>query len=211
MTSGANGDTLPRDMPPVLSRMLTLAFAASVLVGCGRAARLTSTSTDASRSFESHYAEAIARRSGAGEYTILLEDNGLRGSGQSGGALAPARSLPLAQSMVIRVLWRPMKGTRTDIPSATNALVDWYVWPGGGDPRAQVVHYRGAGFVRVRPSGDRVKVDVRGATLRPQRVLGGMSDPLGEHVVSGAFTAVRADARTEGRLRFLEQLGAAAP
>lgn len=173
-----------------MTRHPSLAFAAQFLLtvlpacalaGCASTPQstLTVTSLQSAQEFKPQFDAAYASRSAEGDYDVVLTGGSAPGEG--------AR-----QVMHVRVLYRPMRGTRLDHPSATNASIRWYVL---GDRPGDVVEYTGAGFVTVTPAavGDGVEVRVRNASLRPVATRGNLTDPLGPTTVQGTFQA-RTDA-----------------
>jgi hypothetical protein len=92
----------------------------------------------------------------------------------------------------IRVLYRPMRATRLDHPSATNASIRWIIT---GDTPRDVMEYAGAGFVTVKPDGDTASLTLRNASLRPVKSNGNMTDPLGPLTLTGTIVARRDKAR----------------
>jgi hypothetical protein len=175
------------------ARFLLTVLPAYALAGCATTPQstLTVTSLQSAQEFKPQFDAAYASRSAEGDYDVVLTGDAEGGSG--------AR-----QVMHVRVLYRPMRGTRLDHPSATNASIRWYVL---GDRPGDVVEYTGAGFVTVKPAavGDGVEVNVRNASLRPVATRGNLTDPLGATTVQGTFQA-----RTDPR-RVTELLAQVAP
>jgi len=100
------------------------------------------------------------------------------------------RSHPaVEQYLHVKVLWRPMSGMKADQPSATNAAIDWYVVSRDPD-RPGVLRYAGAGFVLAQPANDeRLRVEVRNASVKLERRDGDVYDPIGPAKLDGTFTA----------------------
>jgi hypothetical protein len=176
--------TVTRCRPSVLAaRLLLTLFPAYALAGgCATTPQstLTVTSVQSAQEFKPQFDAAYASRSAEGDYDVVLT-GGSAPTGASAGEGA-------RQVMHVRVLYRPMRGTRLDHPSATNASIRWYVL---GDRPGDVVEYTGAGFVTVSPAavGDGVEVRVRNASLRPVATRGNLTDPLGPTTVQGTFQA----------------------
>jgi hypothetical protein len=168
---------------------LPLAFAA---VGCaGGGTNLTVTSLQTRQTYQQPFTSAYAGRSEQGDFDVVAVKDG------------PARdgAPPVRQVMHVRVLWKPMTGTKLDHPTATNATIDWYVFDGSNP--AGLVAYSGAGFVDVRTSGGVATLDIRNATLKPVTREGGMVDPLGPTRLEG--TVVARTGRTEQVRQILAQ------
>jgi hypothetical protein len=152
---------------PVLVVLLLLA------TGCGSSpsgpGSVTLKPVGQSRPFAKSFEQAYVSRSQDGSYDIvLLDDDAVRLAAaiaaDPGRPLAAAPAVPLRQVVHIRVLWRPLVGTESDNPSATNAAINWYVFGGGSEQWTDLLHYGGAGFV-------------------------GLSDPLGTTRVNGTLVA----------------------
>src|SRR4051812_36928826 len=175
------------DYRPRLTRQLPLALLALPLavlaVGCaGGQTNLTVTSLQNHQTYQQPFTKAYAGRSEQGDFDVVL----VREGGAGGSAVASAA--PGVRHVVhVRVLWTPMKGTKLDHPTATNSIIDWYVFdasnPGG------MVAYTGAGFVDVQKSGDVATLDIRNATLKPTAREGGMIDPIGPAKLQGTVVA----------------------
>jgi hypothetical protein len=161
--------------------LLLALLPAWVLTGCATTPQstLTVTSVQSQQTFKPQFDSAYASRSAEGDYDVVLTGD----AGPAGAAGEDVR-----QVMHVRVVYRPMRGTRLDHPSATNASIRWYVL---GSRPGDVVEYTGAGFVTVKPAavGDGVEVNVRNASLRPVAAGGNLTDPLGPTTVEGTFQA----------------------
>ena len=144
---------------------------------------------------------------GTGEYEIVLiddddddDDGGATSAkskaAKSGEPLPPSQAAPLRQVVHVRVHWRPLRGTKPDHPSATNAVIDWYVTAPSGDvPQANDrLHYQGAAFVELGTNGQVAKVTISKAQMSLVEVVGSLHDPVGRSVLSGSFAAMRNDA-----------------
>ena len=165
--------------------MLLLALApVCAMTGCVATtpqSTLTVTSVRSQETFKPQFDSAVASRSAEGDYDVVLTGESAPGGAGGGGA-------GVRQVMHVRVLYRPMRGTRLDHPSATNASIRWFVL---GSRAGDVVEYTGAGFVTVKSAavGDGVEVNVRNASLRPITSGGNLTDPLGPTTVAGTFQA----------------------
>ena len=139
--------------------------------GCagGSGSNLTVKSIDHGQTYQTGAFKAYAGRSDAGDYDVVLVKEGA-----------------VRHVMHVRVLWKPMKGTKLDHPTATNATIDWIV-----TDRAQggFIAYGGAGFVDLHRSGNTATLDLRSATLSPAARDGAMRDPLGRARLSGTVVA----------------------
>jgi hypothetical protein len=112
---------------------------------------------------------------------------------QSTGPILTSTSAPLSQTVHLRVLWRPQRGSRPDTPSATNAIIDWYVQTNDAPAQADRLHYRGAGFVSIDDGGQRARFTIRSAHVELKDGTKRLQDPLGNSSLSGSFLATRND------------------
>jgi hypothetical protein len=160
---------------PLPATLLALAFALFTTGCAGPTTQLTVRSLDRRQTYQQRFDSAYAGRSEQGDYDVVL----VKGGGS------------VREVMHVRVLWKPMKGTKLDHPSATNAVIDWIVWDGsqGPDGGGAFIAYTGAGFVDLSRSGDTAKLDIRNATLSPTSRHGSMNDPLGRTKLTGTVVA----------------------
>ena len=167
--------------PRLFRRIATVSLALPLVwlgVGCAPASTdLIITSLKNHQVYQQQFSKAYAGQSDQGDYDVVLvrED---RANGFGTG---------VKQVMHIRVLWKPMKGTKLDHPTATNAAIDWYVF--GDASRPEMVAYSGAGFVKVEKSGDIAELEIRSATLTPAMRDPGMADPIGRARLQGTVVA----------------------
>lgn len=132
-----------------------------------------------------------------GEYDIVLVNDTLRAANDHGKnrPLKPVAQPPLQQAMVIHVFWRPVSGAMVRESSVTNAIVHWYVFSGESSGRTDMLHYQGAAFVKIKPSGDTATVTIGDGDLAPTQARGDLQDPIGPSRVTADIIAVRNDAR----------------
>ncbi len=143
-------------------------------------------------SFSQRFSRAYMSRSDDGEYRIALVDEPLdENRSPDANAISPAPSTPLRQIVLIHVFWRPMDGVKPDHPSATNAAIDWYILPAGVGGSTDLLHYKGAGYVRVFDDS----VDIANASVTPATLRGAMTDPLGPAALEGSARAIFDPAR----------------
>jgi hypothetical protein len=138
---------------------------------------------------------------------VLIED-GLSPAPEdkkSTGPLHAASAAPISQVVCLRVLWQPLRGVKPDTPSATNAVIDWYVRSNDPASRDDQLHYRGAGFVRIDDSGPQARFVIRNARVQLTDSTGRLQDPLGQSLLTGSFTATRNDAMVAATLEALHQ------
>ena len=159
-----------RPLPGVL-----FVFACGLLAaGCAaRSSQLTVRSVDKGQTFQQRFTSAYAGKDDLGDYDVVLAKD-------AGG---------VRQVVHVRVLWRPMKGTKVDHPSATNATIDWVVWDQSQGRDAGYIAYTGAGFVNLQRSGNTARLDIRNATLSPTARQGSIQDPVGRTKVTGTVVA----------------------
>jgi hypothetical protein len=177
---------------------LILVLLFGVAWGCGSpvAPRLKLESAATGKLYSRDFSQAYFAPATNGEYDIVLIDEespAPRGSSQK--TLQPAQSAPLRQVVAIRVHWRPPHGTRADNPSASNAVLDWYVIGDTADRTQERLHYQGAAFVLVQRKGETAHVTIEKGTLALVDSVGSLSDPVGEARISGTFAARKNDTR----------------
>ena len=129
-----------------------------------------------------------------GGYDIVLVEDGIRPRVQSGkpnAPLQPAEVEPLRQVMHLRVLWRPLPGSKPDQPSATNAVIRWVITSNLPRHEADRLEYQGAGFVSIYPNAHAANVLIRSASINPAAHTGELEDLIGRSTLAGTFEAVR--------------------
>jgi hypothetical protein len=133
--------------------------------------------------------QIVPQQPGSSRYVQRFTDTYAvqRNDGRTDVVLTETTQDGLDQYLHLRLLWRPMRGTKTDQPSTTNAVIDWYVFS-QTDPN-QFLRYTGAGLVSADPKGNGMDVTVRNATLRLAGRRGNLVDPLGPSTLKGAFRA----------------------
>ena len=170
-------------LPRYGRRRLPALFASLLLplmgIGCSgpQSTQLTVRSLDQRQTFQQQFPRAYAGTSAGGDYDVVLVKQGP----------APrAEGRDVRQVMHVRVLWKPMKGTKLDHPTATNATLDWVVWD---EAAGGFIAYSGAGYVDVQRKGDTAVLDIRSATLSLLAKQGPMNDPIGRARVAGTIVA----------------------
>lgn len=114
----------------------------------------------------------------------------------------------IEQAAVVRMFWRPRAGRTPLERTATNATLQYLVFP----PEGEVGVYTGAGFIMPdgRPGHDRLGVEVQDAYLQLRDAGPRFLDLLGRAEVDGTFLARRDDPRARALLQELERLAAEA-
>ena len=137
-----------------------------------------------------------------GEYDIVLVNDTLRVSGGGGTTwtgkkvpLQPVAQPPLQQAIHLHVFWRPVAGAMVRESSVTNAIINWYVFNSEASAGSDMVHYQGAAFVTLKPSGDSATITIGDGQISPHAVRGAMKDPVGPSRITGTIYATRNDAR----------------
>jgi hypothetical protein len=106
----------------------------------------------------------------------------------------------VTQVLHLRVLWQQGFVVKAaDRDASQNAAVHWYVYPDGAaasGARPQLAEYSGTAHVDLDSSGDKVRVKIRQADLRPIMVTSQMSDPIGPSTFTGTLVAERDRAAT---------------
>ena len=151
-------------------------------VGCaGPSTNLKVTSLQDHKTYQQRFSEGYAGRNEHGDFDVVVSKKVASQEGSK-----PA----VQQVMHVRVLWKPMRGTKLDNPTATNAAIDWYVFDLSEKPGAQgLVAYTGAGFVTIKKENGVATLLIRNATLRPTTREGELADPIGPARVEGTIVA----------------------
>lgn len=146
--------------------------------------------------YAQNFAQAYAGKTDDGSTAFLLvsDDAGAAAPAAKPGApLRPSAEQPLRQVVYIKVLWRPLSGTRES--AATNAAIDWYVLSNTVEGGDDLLLYQGAGYVTVDPGDKATKVNIRSADLKPTLSVGHLADPIGRARLTGSFAAPRDNRR----------------
>jgi hypothetical protein len=169
---------------------------------------LTFTPSRDSVRYRQRFTHCYMLREPAGDYHFLLVANGLSAPVDQP-ADAPLQPVPVAtlrQIVHIHVFWRPMRGSKPDNPSSTNASIDWYFIAHAGRPDQSVAHYEGGGFVTVGLSIRSAAVGVRSVSLRPGAITGSLHDALGTGTVTGDFVALLDPGQVQNLLAEIQSL-----
>ena len=143
--------------------------------------------------FYQRFPRAFLGANQLGDEQIVLISEGAQTPRSQGKILYPTNFSSVNQTVVIRVLWKPLAGTRADQPTATNATINWYVRSNMPDEQNDRLDYSGAGFVSVYPTKTGAHVVIRNATLALRSESGNMTDPFGKPTIGGSFDVVRND------------------
>jgi hypothetical protein len=184
-----------------------LALLGLATVGCSSgtsAVRVTSLQTK--QQYAQDFQEGYARNNAAGDVDVVVTKEcrpmigaAARGSERTtASAAANGEVRNLRHVLHVRVLWQPMKGTKTDSPTATNATMSWYVFDDSRQPR--MIEYSGAAFVEVERKSGQTLLTVRNATLRPTTRIGDLTDPIGPAKIDGKIVAQNDRIRVENLL-----------
>jgi hypothetical protein len=128
-----------------------------------------------------------------GDYQIVMLSEGIQQSPKQGKILYPTNLGSIRQVVEIRLLWIPLPGTRTDQPTATNAVINWHVRSNVPEEADNKIDYSGAGFVSFYPKKTGAQIVIRNATMTLQNRSGNLVDVFGKPAVTGSFHVVRND------------------
>lgn len=173
--------------------LMVLAFTVIASGGCASTSgEIEVISLDKRRTFKANFSQAYVRRDADGDYDVILVDDPFDKVSQSGstGPLLPEAIPPLKHIVHIRVLWRPMRGSKPDHPAATNSAFHWYVLGSSSDADTQVLHYAGTGFVKIYPTSVAADLVIERAELKLKDRLGDMTDPVGVARIAGSASAI---------------------
>lgn len=171
--------------------VLPLALLGLLAGGCSGTSELTLSPAATRQSLSHTFEQAYLSRTEQGDYQVVLIDDGGAPAAHHDidQPIQPAATPPLRQIVFIRVFWRPMKGSKSDFPSASNAALDWYVFGTGGRGETDMVHYQGVGFVAINRSGDSANLRIDNAVVKPATVRGEIHDPIGRAALTGTVHA----------------------
>ncbi len=169
---------------------------------------LTFISADKKHILTEKFSEGYATQSGDGVYDIVLVSTGLKPTevSGSGSLLAPSYSLPLKQTVHMRIFWRPVRGSKpTSCGCATNTVIHWVLQSQSqptDQPPTDILEYNGTGFVRVSPVQKNRAFEMRivSATIEPGSKIGNLSDPLGPANLYGLIEVKSDDAKVKAVL-----------
>ena len=176
-----------------------------ILGGCSAkapaTARLVSTTNDVQ--LRQSFDRAYATKTTAGEYEIVLVDDGLPADSDDSELLMPAEKAPVRQVLYLKMNWRPQRGAKNNNPAASNALARWYFFVPGDEGRERVIRYDGTAFVRMTQGRDtrwRGKVDSTLLTVSPESTD---TPVVTAATLRGSFTAEADIARVQDLVRSL--------
>ena len=198
---------LPNPLPEyrareTVARALPMSVALCALflllaTGCSSGPAVLNIRAGNGHAYTQSFDNAYAAEAEGGQYDAVLTSDGRRDVTTPG--VAPP--VPLDQVLHVRVLWQPLRGTKTDTPSATNAAITWYVRRPGG-----MLLYQGAGFVVVHSESDGVHFSLRDSDVSVKDRRGaGIDDPLGKCSIVGDFFARRDAERVRSLLADMQR------
>jgi len=189
---------------------LFFVFLFLAVAGCSSSSTgITITGRASGNAYLGDFPTAFIGNAHDGEYDVVMISDDPSDHADSGnGPLQPVIDQPLRQAICIHILWRPSYGAMAKEASITNAIIDWYVFGNSDERNPKVIHYGGAGFVRVYPKEETAKIDIRDGQVQPKLRRGDMRDPLGPAVIAGSFRAIHDDHRVQELLfRIRQQAG----
>jgi hypothetical protein len=164
---------------------------AILLTGCShQTGTLILRPLETNKAFSQKFTQAYAAHNDDGSFEFLLvSDETDRAKRQTSPRkpLQPAKELPLRQLVHIKVPWIPMHGNVAETV-VSNASIDWYISSDISTGTKDLILYSGAGYVLVDPSKKNTTLTIRASTLRPTKVQGSLSDPLGPFHLTGSMT-----------------------
>jgi hypothetical protein len=186
-------------IPPLLNRakrsfgaLLAILFLAS-LCGCAKkVAQLRIYPTQGLPGAQK-FPRAFIGTNELGDSEIVLVSEGNQQTRKQGKILYPTAVGSVKQIVHIRILWKPLPGTRADQPTATNATINWYVRSNMPDQESDRLDYSGAGFVSIYPNKTGAHVVVKNANLALRNQSGDMTDAFGKPLILGSFDVIRND------------------
>ena len=186
-------------------------------LGPSGSTQLRFTSTNRRHFLVQKFSEAYATQSEDGVYDVVLVATGLKSTevGGEGTILMPAYTVPVKQTVHMRIFWRPVRGSKPNSPAATNTTIHWYLQSQSESPD-QATHdrlqYDGTGFVKISPADKNraFKLKIVTATIEPVVKEGNLQDPLGAADISGYIKVENNDEKVKTILADIGQAGATA-
>jgi hypothetical protein len=164
-------------------------FVLLLLTGCNhKSATLTLRPQGQNIAFAKTFSQAYCGKESDGSYACVLVADDAPAVARASKAISPADAAPLRQVVHIKVLWRPLSGTRES--TASNAAIDWYVLGDTTNGSDDLLLYQGSGFVKLDVDETSSKLTIRSSDVRPSMSRGNRKDPLGDVRVSGTIVAV---------------------
>ncbi|CAN5453564.1 hypothetical protein BH10PLA1_BH10PLA1_15550 [soil metagenome] len=159
--------------------------------GCSTRPTLTVASPNNKVIFKQTFTQVYCARGEDGDFDIVLLDDPIDDAAvqKPGKPLQSNPVRPLRHMVHVHVLWTPQIGDRGDHPSSTNAAINWYVWGDVTGQQTDLMHYGGAGFVKIYAGDDSADFRISNTTLKLKNSRGQMSDPMGAAQLSGSFSA----------------------
>lgn len=170
----------------------------TMLTGCGASQPVLSVvPIQTQQKYLEQFTQAYVTRNAAGDYEVVLIEDPLDESdaGDAGQPLSPSSAASLRHVLRIRLLWRPVPGTKADSPASTNASLHWYVLGGATAEGTSLIHYSGTAFVAIATNGPGAEVTIHNGELKFVEKHGDLIDPLKSFKIDGKFDAVEGDAR----------------
>jgi hypothetical protein len=149
---------------------------------------------DSKKTFSQKFTQTYAAHNDDGTYEFLLiadEADTATHKNAAGKPLHPAPDFPLRQLVYIKVPWIPMRGNVAET-IVSNTSIDWYITPDAPENlnRTQdLVLYSGAGYALADANDKNTTLTLRSSTLKPLKIQGALSDPLGPFHLTGSLTA----------------------
>ena len=175
-------------------RVALLLVVATLLVGCAHKTPQLKVYPSEGLPFTQRFPRGFLSINELGDSEIVLISEGTENQHrQQGKILYPTNVGSVKQIVHIRILWKPLPGTRADQPTATNATINWYVRSNLPGEENDKLDYSGAGFVAVYPNKRGAHIVIKNANLALRQRSGEIQDPFNKPYISGSFDVLRND------------------
>jgi hypothetical protein len=145
---------------------------------------------DSKKTFSQKFTQTYSAHNDDGSYEFLLVadevDNAKRAK-SANKPLRPSAEIPLRQLVHIRVPWIPMRGNVAETV-VSNASINWYITSDVSTGANDLILYSGAGYALADSNDKNTTLTLRSSTLKPTKVQGSLTDPLGPFHLTGSLT-----------------------
>ncbi len=182
---------LPPFVAPSLRRFVALSLSLLALssLGCSHnTGTLILHPLNSKKTFSQKFTQTYAAHNEDGSYEFLLiADESDRPKRHNNKPLHPTADIPLRQLVHIKVPWIPMRGNVAETV-LSNASINWYITPNVATTTNDLILYSGAGYALADSNNKNTTLTLRSSTLKPTKIQGALTDPLGPFHLTGTLT-----------------------
>ena len=172
-----------------LGTICLLVLCLFALTGCGADTRRVALEPQQHQiRYDRKFSQACAAPAPDGGYDLVMTIGGGSHAPQYGTRIFPSQIAPLSEIVHIHVAWRPTRSSKSDFPAATNSTIQWYLFSNDPDSPGYI-EYQGIGFVKVIAEKYRTTFYLEDLTIKANKIVGNMKDPLGPTRLHGLCEA----------------------